>query len=255
MIRTDAVVTGDQLIHPNDRGASYIAGRVQSALQSLGWSNGLNTLGTQPTYTTPTPPATPSGGRTGAAIIISTISDDFNRADSTTTLGVTSVGALTWNALAGTWGISSNKGYCVTGTEATAVVDTSFSDGAFEVTVTNDSGELGGGACLAFRFADNGNGWLLYGGSFGSPGAGFWRLAKKVAGGFTFYAPSVNVTPVSGDVLHIDVLGSSITAKVNGSTVATMTDSAFSTATQHGLRANPTIGVNPRFDTFSAVAG
>lgn len=42
----------------------------------------------------------------------SSITDSFNRANSTTTLGNTDTGQA-WTVLAGTWGISSNQAYCL----------------------------------------------------------------------------------------------------------------------------------------------
>jgi hypothetical protein len=61
-------ITSDGL-HPNDRGASYLATTVLDALDGwVDWSNGLNILGTAASYTAPSVPTTPSGGQNGLGV-------------------------------------------------------------------------------------------------------------------------------------------------------------------------------------------
>jgi hypothetical protein len=56
-------------LHPNDKGASYIAARILDAVDPwVGWSNGLNILTTAPSYSAPSAPTTPSGGQNGLGV-------------------------------------------------------------------------------------------------------------------------------------------------------------------------------------------
>lgn len=61
----EATMLREDGLHPNDRGAAYLATTVLDALSDLPWSNGLNLLTTQPSYSAPTPPSVPSGGQNG----------------------------------------------------------------------------------------------------------------------------------------------------------------------------------------------
>lgn len=56
-------------LHPNDKGASYLATAVLDAADPwLSWSNGLDVLTTAPSYSAPSAPATPSGGQNGLGV-------------------------------------------------------------------------------------------------------------------------------------------------------------------------------------------
>jgi hypothetical protein len=56
-------------LHPNDKGASYIAGTILDAADPwIAWGNGLNVLGTAPSYSAPSAPTTPSGGQNGLGV-------------------------------------------------------------------------------------------------------------------------------------------------------------------------------------------
>lgn len=177
-----------------------------------------------------------------------TVADTFDRADNGSSLGSTSTGAVAWTALNGTWGVSSNRAVSSITGENTAVVDCSAADGTVQVTTIRTAG-LQGEAGLAFRFSNNSNGWIVYGGSAATV-PGKWTMAKKVAGSFMFITPSTQVSPATGDVLQVVMSGTSLTLKVNGVTVASTTDAFNSTATMHGLRTNPGNGTYA-FDDWS----
>lgn len=82
--------------HPNDRGEAFIVASCMKVLKNVTYRPGLNV------------------GITADATIPPTISDNFNRADSTTSLGSTTTGQA-WSTYNGSvWGISSNRAYKVT---------------------------------------------------------------------------------------------------------------------------------------------
>jgi hypothetical protein len=157
---------------------------------------------------------------------------------------------VAWVALAGTWGITSNKAYTPgsVSAENVAVVNCGSADGTIQATVTLTSG-LVGEAGLAARFSNGTNGWLAYGGAAATP-VNKWSLAKKVAGAYTFFTPLIQVTPANGDVLKISMAGPNLALRVNGVLVASVTDPFNQSVAQHGLRVNPGNGVYA-LDNFS----
>lgn len=167
----------------------------------------------------------------GAAF--STITDSFNRANSTTTMGDTDTGQ-TWVPNSGTWGIENNLAYCLSspGAQATTVVQSSVSDCTIQFTMA-----VSGDAGVCFRSTDDNNHFITNNGS----------LFRKQGGGFTSLGSTGGYA--NGDVLKVVLSGSSITVYRNGSSVLAVSDSFNSTATKHGLRWNndsPT-----RFNDFS----
>jgi hypothetical protein len=163
-----------------------------------------------------------------------TVADTFNRADSATSLGTTDTGAAAWSALQGTWGLSANQAYVAVGDASTvcvAVVDASAAD----CTVAVDLSVNGGGnpqAGLAFRATDANNFYLaeVTMGAAGTP-----KIYKRVAGTYTAIATGASITFNGGETLSVELAGNSITVKRNGSTIVSVTDSTFPSATKHGL--------------------
>lgn len=186
-----------------------------------------------------------SDGAVGVCGVVSTatVTDSFNRANSAVALGNADTGQ-TWSALGGTWGISANQAYFVTGGTTNslyAVVDSGLADTTVQVTiaVTDVTEE----PRVVFRAVDVNNLWIV-----STSGV----VYKRVAGSYTSAATFTH-TFVNGDIVSVVLLGNSITAKVNGTTVATVTDSFNATATKHGigqllLNTNVT-----RFDDFSVL--
>lgn len=83
------------------------------------------------------------------------VSDSFDRADSASTLGSADVGGA-WTAWAGTWGISSNKGYLVTTTDdARAYLDGLVPDGTLTVDITQSATRCFAGVSLRGVDANN----------------------------------------------------------------------------------------------------
>lgn len=161
------------------------------------------------------------------------VSDTFNRADSTTSLGTADTGQA-WTPLATTvWGIIGNTAY-ETGNaaQALAVVETGVSDCTVSVTmpVMGDTG-------LCFRASDNDNNFVT------NPTALYREQSDT---GYTLLGsyPQIN----AGDRLAVVLSGSTITVKVNGAAVLTVTDTFNQTATKHGLRSHNSTAA--RFDDF-----
>jgi hypothetical protein len=175
------------------------------------------------------------------------VADDFNRADSSSSLGSTSTGSAAWTAVIDTWGISSNQAYKASGSSTgIAVVESGHGD--CTVSATLAAGISTSNTGIVFRYQDSGNHWVLEGGNGSTQAA----LYKKTGGGsYTSIATSAgNVHFTNGDVISVILSGSSITVKQNGTTIITTTDSAFSTATKHGLHISGNDNT-ARFDDFS----
>ncbi len=170
--------------------------------------------------------------------------DTFNRADSASALGTPSDGGSAWVAQSGTWGISSNQGYDVTGgSQETAVLEASASDVDVQVTLVlagNSEGLIarsaGDNDYLLFVFQTSSNELYLY---------------KRVGGSFTdLNGGAVSSTITSTDVFKLSVSGSTVNCYQNGVLkIGPITTTAGQTNTKHGLRAHSSSGA--RFDTFS----
>ena len=167
----------------------------------------------------------------------SSVTDSFNRADNASTMGNTDTGQ-TWVPNSGTWGISSNRAYesaSAPGGQRTTVVDSGMSDCNVQVTFTtyDDTG-------LCFRSTDDNNHFLN----------NTSELFRKQSGGYTSLG-YFSSTFGSGDVMKVELNGTSIKVYRNGSLVLSATSSFNQTATKHGLRKNG--ASTSRFDDFSVV--
>jgi hypothetical protein len=165
--------------------------------------------------------------------------DSFSRADNLTTLGNAESGQA-WTPTDSTvWGIESNTAKLVSG--AGRVVVNSVSD---NYAVQAKLSTMAAGTNIhrvVFRYIDSSN--ELF---FGKANATQYQLSKRVAGASTSLG-LITQTPVSGDVIRVEVRGNRITAKVNGITIIDVTDSANSTGTKIGLYVGDTTA---RFDDF-----
>lgn len=169
--------------------------------------------------------------------------DNFNRANSTSTINPPSDGGSNWTAVVGTWGIATNKGYDA-GADAGGVVvlDSTTSDVDVQATV---SGHGGGSEDygLVGRLADSSN-YLLV-----REASGAYDLFKQVSGSFTAIFTGQG-TAADGDVLKLSMSGSTIKVFVNASQIGgTQTITAGQTNTKHGFRDNSAAGA--RYDDFS----
>lgn len=174
------------------------------------------------------------------------VTDDFNRADSASSLGTSSSGHL-WVAPTGTWGIASNKAYAPSASDGqVAYIDAGITDVLVTATVSGLTG--GGYAGLIARAPDSDNFYLNQFGSDAERG----RLWRCVGGSFTpLTSPAGGTTP-DGAVYALRVVGSSIKAYYNGAEILSVTDSTHTSGTYAGLRLGALSA--PRWDDFSIVA-
>lgn len=179
------------------------------------------------------------------------VTDSFTRSDSTSTLGSADTGQA-YTAHSGIWGISSNKGYCVTtgSTDCVATLDAGVSDFGVSVDITYNNAY----PSLVFRGVNATNYLmvLMYGDSAG--GGPYLNLFKRVSGSYTSLATWPSAFS-SGTTYQIAIRcsGSSIIGYVNGAQVGTKTDSTHSSGTRVGFRVqSPSNPINvPRWDNLS----
>ena len=173
------------------------------------------------------------------------IADNFTRADSTSSLGSTSTGSLAWTQWSGTWGISSNQAYLsAAGSTNYAVVNTGVANVTASVKVSG-TGHAGivvrGGATISDFFLVE----VQTGASYAA------KIYRVVGGSTTATTTGSTVSAVAGDTVSVEVTSTTITAKLNGSTIATVTDSTHNTNTRQGLYLGTTGG---RLDDFSVTS-
>lgn len=172
-----------------------------------------------------------------------TPADNFIRADNASSMGATSTGAVAWNALAGTWGISSNAAYDASASPSNSlvVVDSGKSDCMISITMS----VLGSfqdqmGAC--FRMTDVNNGFVI---------SGTFEIYRRQGGSFTSISTGYPVGQGwnAGDTIQIILKGPRITVLRNGLVMNDTTSTFNQTATLHGLRNN--ITPTSKFSAFS----
>lgn len=172
--------------------------------------------------------ATSTAAGTGGSV-----ADNFNRADSTSSLGGTSTAGVPWTAVLGTWGISGNQAYQPSGVNgALATVPVSTANHYAEAKFSTPDG----GTCVVVRCSDANNWYALLGSA----------LYKRVAGTTTPLGNFGSFT--AGDTMRLSVSGSTLTAYRNGTQVGQVTDTALTTGNP-GLRCDSSSG---RFDDFAA---
>lgn len=167
------------------------------------------------------------------------LQDDFNRADSSTSLGTADVGG-TWTLVdGGNLGISGNKAYCP-GSPGIAVLDAGTANFAVQVTITSIGSDSPG---IIFRYKDTGNWWRLV--SFG----GGYYIGKMEASSFSNVQGPLG-TVADGDTLKAVVNGTSIKCYINDVQIGTEITSSFnSTEQKAGIIG---YGNTPRLDAFLA---
>jgi hypothetical protein len=179
------------------------------------------------------------GGASDSAIV----RDTFTRADSAITLGSAETGQA-WSALAGTWGISSNKAYLVTDTgQAVAVLDAGVADYTYTIDLTTSPTASRVDCGIVFRATDNNNYLLLALNKI--VGANTIKLWKNSGGAFGALQ-TVDPAELAENTLYAvrAVLnGNSIVIQLNGVekinyTLAGADATAFGTPTKLGIRVN-----------------
>ncbi|MEX5637487.1 DNRLRE domain-containing protein, partial [Parafrankia sp. FMc2] len=152
----------------------------------------------------------------------------FTSANSTTSLGLADTGE-SWQVLDGTWGISNNNAYLVSGSiwQRNAAVMPAAADGTVRFTAPVAQDGIG----VAFRVQDIDNMWMLY----VQPSTNSLVLAKRVSGSETQVATIANACCSANDTYAVTTSGSQITVLRNNQVVGSATDSAFSTVTRAGI--------------------
>lgn len=191
----------------------------------------------------------------GAGAVAALVSDAFNRADSTTTLGNADTGQAWSPSVANSWGITGNRAYLSTtsgdaGYLATVSAGQATQDATIDIQVPAAAGGL------LFRVVDFSNHLLFDLNKVTNA----WTLYKAVAGGYTSLASApftVNGTTIY--TLRCTVTAAHlITCFIDGAQVGQVTDSANSTGQGVGMRvyhdANVYFGTEPRFDNLRVVA-
>lgn len=185
----------------------------------------------------------------------SEVTDNFNRANSASTLNTSSSGQ-SWTAHFGTWGISSNQAYLVSdgggGHQNLASIDCGNENGTISVTVSVvPSGDSDFG--ILFRYVDINNFYLaIYTQAAASDDL---NIYKCTAGSFTLLASLATNVVNNGDILTLMMHDNTFDFRINGVNKVTISDSAHH-GTRHGLRIfGDTTSVpntlNTRFDNFA----
>jgi hypothetical protein len=168
---------------------------------------------------------------------MATITDDFNRADST------SLGAG-WVEVSGDWSIissrlsSGNAGGTIILRAAGAMAS---SDHSVQVTIAAT-------AAVSHGVWARGNSNISQGYLWRNDGTS-WNLFSVVGGSFSSIG-SYAAAAVAGDVAKLEVVGSTIKGYVNGVVRVSVTDTNVATGTSVGIRAESVSAL--RFDDFAA---
>lgn len=168
-------------------------------------------------------------------------SDNFTRADSTTTMNPPSDGGANWVSVGSTtWGISANQGFlAVSAAQAIIVLESLLSNVEVQCTFS----VVGSDGGLVARVADNNNYIVL------KVATNALTLFKNVSG-FTQIGDAGAVTVANGDVIKLRCDSANLlTVFQNGVSKFSVTDAAGSANTSHGIRDNADT-VN-RFTAFS----
>lgn len=180
---------------------------------------------------------------------LAAVSDNFNRPDSTTSLGLTTTGQ-TWGISAGVWGIAGNQGAAITPVNAGKAVVPFAAANQLVTAVIPTLTWQGGGATpsagLVARLVDY-NGYYV---TTVSP-TGVVSLFKRFNGGYTVLGPaSAAGAFVAGNTLGLRCVGTSIEALINGIPVVSATDTTYSSGTAAGLW-NGGTDTGKRWDSFA----
>lgn len=174
-----------------------------------------------------------------------TITDNFNRANSETSLGQTETGQ-SWQTFTGVWGITNNTAYPVSisgpgsfPTNTYAIVDTGRSDGILEVTLSRNIQD----ARIPFRLVDERNNYFVERNGWG------YHVEKTVNGQRFELTPRVfNASFSDGDKIKLEMRGPCVYISVNNNLLLQINDSTFSTG-KHGI--GTYFDKNMRFDNYS----
>jgi len=201
-------------VHPNDSGADRWAQVVARAIADQAYVSVAS--------------ASPWTG---------SVTDNFDRADSATTLGSAQTGQA-WTATRGTWGITGNAAYSATAVDDDlATIETTQSNHRVTVNVPVPAGVGAASPGIVTRFADINNHYMAVLAFTSGGTAPLVKLFKKVAGGYTQIGTTVTLPDQTGSVkFALSAFGTTITVLVNDVAVIRKIDSSLSAGTKVGLR-------------------
>jgi hypothetical protein len=168
---------------------------------------------------------------------MASFSDDFNRADDPTSLGVG------WVAPLNTWGIASNRARAMTSAPDTgpapAFRDVGSSDIIARVTIGENLGHFG----LALRVNEGGDTYVFV------YSTGIIRLFERTPLDYVQIGTQADMTIGAGDELRADAVGDQISVYVNDVLVlGPLTTSLQQTSPRHGISS---AGMSSTFESFS----
>lgn len=180
------------------------------------------------------------------------IEDDFNRADSTTSLGNTITPGTGYTVHNGTWGIITNKAYAVSETSSGSVlservsIDAGVTDFTYELDVTLGGSEADGG--LMFRMQDVSNHLYV------EISAGAVTLYTVTSGSYNIVQNvQLGISDNIGTTaIKIVTAGNNVQVYRNAAVVINQTVSTFNTQTRIGFAvvSGPGFGAGVRFDNL-----
>jgi hypothetical protein len=180
---------------------------------------------------------------TAGAAITTYASDTFTRS----TLGTTETGGFAWTQNNGSTSWSCNGSQLVAAASATPAENECYIDDGQTngtISVTRVASTYNSGIVFRATGANDVNGYIFWISS-----GGVWTLSKRTASNtYTSLGTNNTISPLAGQVMSVVLNGSSITCKVNGTTVITATDATYS-GTRHGMWVNANNGQT--WDGFS----
>lgn len=187
--------------------------------------------------------STAADARTDVGIFGTT--DQFDRADSDTTLGDFAPGRP-WSAEAGTWGIDADEAYMVRGGEFRnhAVIGLGQGDGGAQVRldkVVTNSG-------LVFRYVGPYNYWAVV----AVPDVATWNVIKVVDGDQEVVGNTGQSPTADGTTVGVRLRGDTIEVIINGRIRKTIVDDFQADAGKVGITARGPDSTDARFDDFVA---
>lgn len=235
----DEAAVYDYVLPSTRADAHYAAGIDQTGVAPLSSSASL-------VASTSTGPVTYSSSASLSAqsnVVATTtlLSDNFNRADSSTTVGAPQIGPTPVN-LIGTSGLIGQKLYCPTLVSAEGVLswDLGVSDYDYSVTLSS----VISSNAIIFRMVDGSNFMMFH---IGTATSIDWY--KRVGGTYTAYRTISNLTMPIGTVLRVLCIGPTILFYINGVKTLSLYDENFQvSATKVGVR----LAANGRFDNVFA---
>lgn len=187
--------------------------------------------------------STAADARTDVGIFGTT--DQFDRADSDTTLGDFAPGRP-WSADAGTWGIDADEAYLVRGGEFRnhAVIGLGQGDGGAQVRldkVVTNSG-------LVFRYVGPYNYWAVV----AVPDVATWNVIKVIDGDQEVVGNTGQSPTTDGTTVGVRLRGDTIEVIINGRIRKTIVDEFQADAGKVGITARGPDSTDARFDDFVA---